>query len=667
MPEPMRATVSLRISTFLWEHPERRAELLDLLRAQRRLIDEVAFFTSFTHPPLPLGVIEQRAQSLQRIMPGFRALGMRAGINHLSILGHHEENMPNSLNEPWQRVVGADGATCEGTFCAADPRMREYIRQSCIALAEAGPDFLWIDDDVRMEGHGAARFICFCDLCMGDFAEETGSPWTRETLISALNGGSRDQRLEVRRKWLDHNRGYIDRVLRTVRQAVDEVNPDLVLGEMTGEMSYSGYGFDRWARTLAGKRELPVKWRPGGGFYTDDPMGELLNKTHTIGRQTAQLPATVREVQYEHENFPYQPLRKSMRAFTAEIAAAIGAGCTGVALNCMGITQDPFPEYRPYFDAVARNRRFYDRCVAAFERGACEGIWPAFGRDHVAALSPDGDWFTAPHWGGDFGVFRELAEIGLPSAYGAAGSVVTLLSGDTVVEFSREELLKLLAGSVVMDGPALARLSDAGLAEHAGFRIARTVDRDMIEVLTDDPLNYQWAGRHRDCRPSFWRETAYLLEPIAGSARPLSEITDFTPTTLGIGSGIFENSLGGRIAVLGHYPWRSLSGLSASSNTKALYRWVSRDRLPAYVASYHRAALWCRRDPEGRLAMLLLNASLDAQPHIKVHALTDATALRAVWEGGRTVDVPRTATDGPYSAFAVGSVGPWNAVLLTIG
>ena len=76
------------------------------------------------------------------------------------------------------------------------------------------------------------------------------------------------------------------------------------------------------------RQERAVKFRPGGGFYTDDNPLALLGKCHGVGRQNAFVPAAVTDIQYEHENFPYLVLNKSHAAYLAEIAGALAAGCT---------------------------------------------------------------------------------------------------------------------------------------------------------------------------------------------------------------------------------------------------------------------------------------------------------------------------------------------------
>jgi hypothetical protein len=656
--------VSLRVSTFLWMNDVRLKDLLDLLAEYRDTVGEVAFFTGFTHPPMPLATIQERAERLKRVIPEFKALGLSSGINHLSTMGHLDENLENSLNEPWQHLVDIGGGVSKSCYCVADPDMQEYVRRSYVALAEAGPDFIWVDDDVRMESHAAAiRFACFCDRCVAQFSTEIGRKWTREGLKEAFSSGELAERLALRRKWLEHNRAYIERLLKLIRSVVDTVDPKMRLGLMTGETAYSGFGNRQWAEALAGPNGVEVKWRPGGGFYEDSTPSGLLGKAHSTGRQTALLPASVTDVQYEHENFPYQPLRKSVTLFTAEIAAAIGAGCTGVALNLMGISQDPFDEYRPYFAAVRERKTFTEQAAGLFGRSPCEGLWITFTKDYFAALSASGDWTSASTWGGGFGRFNELAEIGLPMAYSREGASIVWLTAEACLEFSRDDLLHFLSGGVLLDGPALAKLNELGLSNHTGFAVRGTKQVDTIERLTNDEINGRFGGWHRDCRPSFWPETTYLLEPRNLKSRILSEVIDFTPTSFGPCSGVFENSLGGRVAVLGYYPTRFLQSLAKSSQMKALCRWLSRDRLPAYVDSYSRVALWCRRDAQGRPALMVLNASIDPVERLVVRVRTAAGSAHLIREDGLEQIVQLEDPDGGYRTVHIEGLGTWEPVL----
>ena len=661
----MKNTNSLRIHYRTWSDPERNREQLALLRAVRDTIDEVAFFTGDTHAPLPLAELRRRAALLRSIIPEYKALGLRVGINHLATIGHLDENPENSLNEPWQHLVDMSGAVSPSCYCAADPAVQTYIRECYAALAGAGPEFVWIDDDVRLESHPkTVAYSCFCPDCLAEFSAETGKAWDRAGLVAAFSAGSRTERLELRRRWLEHNRRYVTRILQLARTAVDGVTPAIQLGFMTAEIPFSGWGYAAWAAAMAGPQSVAVKFRPGGGFYNDDNPLALLAKCHAVGRQNAFVPASVTDIQYEHENFPYISLNKSRAAYLAEMVGANAAGCTGVLLNTLGISGDPLEEFRPYFTAVKNARPFFDELVATCGRSSCDGIWTAFGGDHVAALGPDDRWPGPGAWGGSFHAVNEFFTLGLPAAYTRAGATVTILTGDNVLEWSVAQLRELLAGSVLLDGAALHRLTELGLADLVGFEIDGTRDLNTVEQFTADPLNGRFAGWHRDCRPSFWQQSTPLLRPTATTARPLAECHDFTPKKFGCCAGVCENRLGGRVAVFGYYPWSMLGSLAKSTQLRNVTRWLSRDRLPAYVESYHRIALWCRRDAAGRPTFVLINASIDPAADVVLKARDLTGPCQTLNLQGERQALAGVAPDGPYQSLQLPTLAPWGALLV---
>lgn len=662
----MKSTVSLRIHYRTWSDTERCREQLELLRAFRGTIEEVAFFTGETHPPLLLAEVRRRAALLQPIVAEFKAAGLRVGINHLATLGHLDENLENSLREPWQHLVDMSGAVSVGCYCAADPAFQHYIGECYAALAAAGPEFIWIDDDIRLEYHAkAVTFACFCPYCLAEFSAETGENWTREGLLAAFKQRPRAESLRLRRRWIEHNSGYVTRILRLARAAVDGVSPDIALGLMTGESNYSGYRYPVWAETLAGAQGLAVKFRPGGGFYADDIPLALLDKCHAVGRQNAFVPETVTDIQYEHENFPYIVLNKSRATFSAEIAGALGAGCTGVALNMLGISGDSLEEYRPYFETMQDARPFFDEVVTSCGRSPSEGVWTAFTPDHIAALAPGENWPGPGAWGGDLNAVNELYTLGLPAAYTRDHSTVALVTGDNTLEWSSEQWRELLTGGVMLDGLALQRLAELGLADLTGWEVIGTQEVDTIEHFSADPLNGRFHGWHRDCRPSFWPSPTYLLRPLTASARPLAECQDFTPTDHGCCSGVFENSLGGRVAVFGYYPWKSLGSLAKTTQLRNVTRWLSRDSVPCYIDSYHRIAVWSRRDAAGRPAFVLINASIDAVQDVVLKARDIEQPYQALTMNGNFHDLHVEGTDGPYQLLRLPVLLPWSALLVT--
>jgi len=130
---------------------------------------------------------------------------------------------------------------------------------------------------------------------------------------------------------------------------------------------------------------------------------------------------------------------------------------------------------------------------------------------------------------------------------------------------------------------------------------------------------------------------------------------------------VFENRLGGRICVAGYFPWTFLHSLSKSAQMKSIARWLSKDRLPAYVASYHKVNLWARQPANGRLAIALVNASFDSADDLSLALLTPSDQI-TLYDMESKAQVVRVAgRDGPYHRFTLPHVLPWSARLVTTG
>jgi len=672
-----------RIGTPHWLNDEQFRVLLDFFSDYRDMVDEVAFFTSNTHPPLPLDELRRRLERLQVLMMRVREeLDVRAGINVLATMGHHEENLDGSLDAPWQRVLDPAGRECRGSYCPNDPLYQDYVRQLYTAVAEAKPDFVWIDDDVRLAGHLPVSMTCFCDYCLARFAKEAEESFTRETLMAALNDAKTDKCFALRRLWLEHNRQMLAELFGIIEQAVHAVVSDLPIGFMTGDRFYEGYAFTRWSQVLAGKKEGEVRWRPGGGFYGDDiPMG-LVEKAHDIGRQVAALPRTVEIIQSEIENFPYHRLKKSVSITTLEAAAHMAAGATGIAFNVLSEHAEPLDEYLPFLDTVTSLRPFFATLQKHLGRSPTMGIYPAWNEDlyiangwsrrdseeTIGMTSEDTTWFGTPNVAASLRRQYVLAEIGLPTCYGRDGACVTTFSGATPLAFSDGELMEIFRGGVFLDVGAWHALDHRGLAHLTGVRPIAAIERDAIEVLTDHHINDSYVGRQRNCRQSFWFEPAYRLEPSTDEVEILAEMVDYIGRGLGPCLSAYENELGGRVVVAGYYPWFLLHNESKATQVKNIFAWLSHDRLPVIVESFAKVAVWARGEPDGEPAIVVLNASFDTirRLSLKVRCNIDNFEFLST-DSNRTIVCAEQDADLPanYRRVIIESLAPWSIYLLT--
>ncbi len=660
-PEVEKAFISFRIGVPLWYSETRYNELLDLFEKNKGVTDEITFFTWETHAPMPLDEYESRAKILKKRVEQARKLGYKSGINILTSIGHHEENLENSLKGDYTPMTNIDGETCRGALCPNDEDMRKYIQTIYQLTVDANPDYIWIDDDIRF-GHMSIGYGCFCDNCLDIFEKETGKKYTRESLEKALNEGDTDEKLEIRKAWLQHNRNTISHLFELIERTVHSTNPKMPLGFMTGDRFFEGYDFDNWAKILSGPDNIPVLWRPGGGYYNDENNKGLIGKSHDIGRQVSVLPKEVVTIESEIENFPYQRLKKAENIVVLEASSHIAAGCTGAAFNVLSMYDEPLTEYEPLVARLNEARPFFDLLTAKLGRKPITGIQTFWNKDSYATGKLSiGNWTSS----GNPVVSHEFYDIGLPICYSNDEAVVTILGKDNIYALPKEEIKKLLSGGVYMDAETLQQLNDMGFAEFTGFKVTGSSEIDRIEKFTDNALNGEFAGRERDNRQSFWKSTAYELKRTDDKAQVLAGLIDYTGQEVASCTiGIFENNLGGRICVAGYYPWTFMENLSKSSQMKTVFRWLSKDRLPAYIDSFHKINLWIREPKDGKIALAFTNSSFDAAKDVIVMLKTEKKTIKLYDMACGEPTIVSSGTDGPYQKFVIPEVGPWQMRLV---
>jgi hypothetical protein len=241
----------------------------------------------------------------------------------------------------------------------------------------------------------------------------------------------------------------------------------------------------------------------------------------------------------------------------------------------------------------------------------------------------------------------------------------------SVAAMSPEEIRKVLAGGVYTDVETLNLLNQLGFQELTGMAAEQPRPVDCIEEFTAHPLNEPFVKRQRDCRQSFYRVSGYVgyvLQKHDPKVETLARLVDYSGKELSSCSmAVYENKLGGRICVSGYYPWDHLHSLSKSAQMKAVMRWLSRDRLPAYVASYHKVNLWAREPNRGRTAIALLNASFDTADGLDLAVATSAEEARVFDMQAKERVIRASNTTGPYRRFVLPAVEPWTMRLVVVG
>lgn len=657
----MRADITWRIHVEQWEADDAFAELCETLR-RHKLTGKFAFFTNDTHIPQDLETcLLPRFAILARRIAALHRMGYLAGANHLCTLGHVAEDLGRLTTVKANRFTDIKGNPARGRFCPNDPRWREnYLAPLYTALAQTGVDFIYTDDDIRLTGPARG---CFCDLCLERINAFLGCSCTRETLADYFECADPALADARKRHLLQYNRNVLADLQGFIRRTVHAVRPGLTMGVMDGLRAWEGYNFPEVFEAVRGPEATPVLWRPGGGFYDDTRPDGILEKANYVLGEAAMLPDGVAAIEAELENFNYQRLAKSERMVANEAILYTAAGTTGVAYN---IFHTPSSDSADVADSLLRRleglRPFLDRLVDHGRRLRPRGICAPRTRDIFALHNHGlGKWLgDTVEWPRGF-LSSSLCKIGLPIAYRPEDASCFAIGGLDAWSYTDDEIRSFLSRGVYLDPRAARILAERGFGDLVGFDVVSdALLEDAIEEYADHPLNGAEAGRRRSARPSFWKGDTAALRPHPG-AQTASRLVDFTGRVLvDCASGCFENTLGGRVFVAGYYPWDCVFYRSKGNQLKRIFRWLAKDRLPGYVASFHRAALWVCGDRR----VVVLNMSLDPAEDLRLVLDTPFSrlaALRPDPSGETTVDgVP---TDDGQLAFTLPAIAPWSVFI----
>jgi len=591
----------------------RKAEADSLWRqidAAQGAFNEISVFTQGTGAVMPLGFHRAQAARIPPFFTEARRRGLSVGINVLCTVGFNEEAYDPKMDKLPMRV-NPHGDKARGTLCSGSPETLAYAREQFRIYAETKPDFIYVDDDV------ASVSDCRCGQCIRRFAHESGLLTEATADLAALNAifGSSDivLRRRAREAWLRFTEDRRAELYAAAASGVHAVDPSIGMGAMTCMSGSTGLDNARWAKALAGDSACEVRWRPGGGCWRDNSLDAMLDKAERNAIQTFGLPDTVKRLQAEIENYPYQILAKSPDFMGFEAVTDVGWGCSGVAWSFATLLSSDYVHYAPYFARAAGCASACRLVLAAQGLAPSKGIaYPWDG--HSAADVASANW--NPY--GTIPLPLDLAHVGFPVASDPMQAVVTLLDASCAMRLDDGCLRRLLTRGVFMDAGALQVVCDRGFEAFVGVRLDGVSPREAIVRDTDHALNP--SGRSfRDIRVFLGREPGVrLLKAMAKEVSVTAEAVGFCGERHGVAGTVFENPSGGRVAVETMLPFSWCETPERLEHLRRLFRWLSRERLPAYVASTRRLALRVRGE-----GLLITNVSS-----------SKACDVEVAWRGG---------------------------------
>jgi len=629
----------------------------------RNSFSHIAFFNNKTHDVISLQKHREHAAKMAELIEYCKGLGIKTGVNCLCTIGHHVES-PDEDMSGMDFMVLSDGRINRGVLCPTSLKTLDYIAELYEIYAKQAPDFIYADDDLDYNGN------CYCDNCIDNFDKRTGifeKYGLRKNLTNLISLFMNDDisiRQYSRSCWLDFYVYKLENIYKTIESAVHKINKKIQLGFMSCVVGQNGMGQGVWAKCL-GAPEDSVLYRPGGGLYSDLRPISVAQKTCNSGRQLLYLPDNI-EIQSEIENFPYQSLRKSVKYTGFEALNYLAAGCTGTAFNVISWSPQSFYEAEKYFNLAGKLYPFSQELVRTFGRNEPEGIGCYINKE-IFAKQAEKNWVP------DMKFENELYNIGLPICYNPKKIKAFMLNESLAANLTDDELLLHLKKGVYMNANALDIINKRGFEKYTGFCVGKSYDRNITEKalphflnsvpddVRDIHLEFSLYGH-----PEFDKtEPAHIIEKTDQNAEYLTSLIDYNGRELGYGLGIYENSFGGRVCVSGYAAFDNCYSYARIKQLKAIFKWLTRDTLTAYVNSKEKINIWQRNTLNGRFGLIVSNISLDNLKDIEICVLNKlSSAIFEYYDEGiihKSVIKWKTGTDD-YNIMILNKFPP-----LTVG
>lgn len=632
---------------------EKRAIFWKALEANPGAFSELALFTRWSDEARPVDFHRKAIKDVRDFMADAHARGYVAGVNVLPTVAFPEDYAVQHVAGARNRVT-EKGVEQRGTLCLRSPVTLKLVHDLCALYASAGVDFVYLDDDVDL-AH------CYCPDCLRRFAELSGCAVTGAAdVCAARNAADPDVRRRARNAWIDLADESRAAFFSAAAKGAHSVSPKVGVGCMTCAAAISDRAGKLWSEALAGEAKTPVRWRPGGGCWSDQSKGEMLAKLENIVQQIRGVPASA-EVQAELECFPYHGLQKTPGFIGYEAMLYVAWGCDAVAFNLFGGDPEALAdEFRGSLERAAAVAPTLRDLRRTFGERPAEGVAYPWGRFALTDVSRDwSDWGLAPRP-------TAFACIGLPIASDPAAAQVLLVDEAAARGLSPSALTNALSGGVYLDAAALTALTERGFGDLVGFAISNDAPRTAGFRDLDHPLNLP-GYRKRRIRYSLngGRESRVpLLVRRSDKAEFTSEsvLSAFADERCGYNGGVFENALGGRVAVCTQLPFVECEGLPRAEHLKRTLRWLSKDSLPGYVKSFHRVLFRARGD-----VFFAANVACEELRNVEFALRTKDEVDCTVWEGGlvrERLTLRPVSADGAYSIYRLQRLPNLGEVLL---
>lgn len=318
--------------------------------------DEVWFSTGIGYPTL--AAHRERAAKQAKAAADCCAMGIAPGLQIQATLGHFDGStgQEDAAARDWTGWTGSQGVVDRFCSCPRDPKFIAYFEEVGRIYASYRPTSVWIDDDLRIDNHNPASIGslngCWCDRCVGDFAEREEKSYTRETLAASAKVDT-----SLYRRWERFQFESLATLAGRIAKAIVVVSPETRMGY---QHCMRADGLQTLVyEAMAEASGHAVRSRPGGGAYYDHDPRNQLAKAYVMMRQRATLAGTKVIEQFcpEIETYPRKFACRTPRGVLLEALENLALGMDSLSLLITDTRYERMAWYgRTFFRTLSKNR-----------------------------------------------------------------------------------------------------------------------------------------------------------------------------------------------------------------------------------------------------------------------------------------------------------------------
>lgn len=508
--------------------------------------------------------------------------GVAVSLNPWITVLHCDRGRSLKESQRWQTMMDWRGQAASTVVCPLDPGWRDYYCDTLALYAVEGFRVIWLEDDIRLANHAPLDWGgCFCPLHVAEFNRRAGTSAVREEIIAAMMQPGEPH--PWRQIWLDMWDDTQVDMVRRFREVVEATSSETRLGLMSsGPMMHAmeGRHWERWWPALSGDK--PSIHRPHFTGYSDAMGISIPLAIHGMDMNRSVEPDRI-EIDPEIENSPHG-WSKSFRQTAAHMVLAQVFGADRMNLSLYDYLGNPQSDFRQAARFLAGWKESLDWLSELFPATLnSQGVGCLWKQDMTArkhATPGASTWmnslFTATHgwplWLGGFGQAFQMR----------MSSVVNAIGGELAWSATDEEIRSMLGHGLLLDGQAAAILEERGFGPWLGLTGIHFITQDdqlyTLEELTDARFTSRSGALiSMDDRPCARKLAQGQLDH---QAEIVSVMRGPRFNEIGHGVIIFENELGGRVAVC---PW-DVNATEQSGAQRNSYRAYQIQALVRYLA-----------------------------------------------------------------------------------